>query len=55
VSAGSYLNYVTDTGADTIESAYGAGVLNRLQTVKAAWIPTTSSGSTTTSRRPPTS
>jgi FAD/FMN-containing dehydrogenase len=38
-SAGSYLNYVTDTGADTIESAYGARVLNRLQTVKAAWDP----------------
>jgi FAD/FMN-containing dehydrogenase len=39
LSAGSYLNYVSDTEADTTEDAYGAGVFARLQAVKTAWDP----------------
>jgi FAD/FMN-containing dehydrogenase len=39
LSAGSYLNYVSDTDADTVEDAYGAGVFSRLQAVKTAWDP----------------
>jgi hypothetical protein len=39
VSAGSYLNYVTDTEIDTAEDAYGASTFARLQAVKTAWDP----------------
>ena len=39
LSAGSYLNYVSDTDVDTTEDAYGAGVFGRLQTVKSVWDP----------------
>ena len=39
LSAGSYLNYVSDTETDTVEDAYGAGVFARLQAVKKAWDP----------------
>lgn len=39
LSVGSYLNYVSDTEADTAEDAYGVGAFTRLQAVKTAWDP----------------
>ena len=51
-SVGVYVNALGVEGVAGVHRAYGDATFARLQEVKSAWDPTTSSGSTRTSRRP---